>query len=87
MRGCEDSSPVELEYDGSDMMYSLKNYAEILKDASLAKRRGVDVSGVNCSTAHENIIPFSVSIFSLAISQQSLMLVSSIQELFISYGN
>lgn len=59
LRGHEESSPVELEYGRSDMLYTVKSYGELLKDASLAKRRGVDVSGVNCSIAHEDIIPFN----------------------------
>ncbi|XP_047961580.1 zinc finger protein CONSTANS-LIKE 1-like [Salvia hispanica] len=53
LRGHEESSPVELEFGGSDM-YTMKSYGE----ASLAKRRVVDISGVNCSVAKEDIIPF-----------------------------
>ncbi|KAL1550490.1 zinc finger protein CONSTANS-LIKE 14-like [Salvia divinorum] len=58
LRGHEESSPVELEFGGSDM-YTMRSYGELLKEASLAKRRGVDVSGVNCSVTQEDIIPFN----------------------------
>ncbi|XP_057771240.1 zinc finger protein CONSTANS-LIKE 14-like [Salvia miltiorrhiza] len=58
LRGHEESSPVELEFGGSDV-YTMKRYGELLKEASLAKRRGVDVSGVNCSITQEDIIPFN----------------------------
>ncbi|XP_042057295.1 zinc finger protein CONSTANS-LIKE 14-like [Salvia splendens] len=59
LRGHEESSPVELEFGGNNM-YTMKSYGELLKESSLAKRRGVDVSGVNCSIAQEdNIIPFN----------------------------
>lgn len=64
---------MELEYGGSDMVYTMKSYGELLKEASLAKRRGVDLSGVNCSIAHEDIIPFNVSIVSRAIFYLSLV--------------
>ncbi|XP_011086854.2 LOW QUALITY PROTEIN: zinc finger protein CONSTANS-LIKE 14 [Sesamum indicum] len=59
LRGHEESSPLELEYDGSDMVYTVKNYGELLKEASGAKRIRVDLSGANCSIAHEDMIPFS----------------------------
>ncbi|KAI3467785.1 hypothetical protein Pfo_024448 [Paulownia fortunei] len=59
LRGHEEASPLELEYGGSDMVYTVKSYGELLKEASLAKRRGVDLPGVNCSIAHEDMIPFN----------------------------
>ncbi|KAG6429327.1 hypothetical protein SASPL_107376 [Salvia splendens] len=52
LRGREESSPVELEFGRSDM-YTMKSYGELLKEASLAKRRVVVVSGVNCSVAKD----------------------------------
>ncbi|KAG6426700.1 hypothetical protein SASPL_110927 [Salvia splendens] len=58
LRSREESSPVELEFGGNDM-FTMKSYGELLKEPSLAKRRGVDVSGVNCSVAQEDIIPFN----------------------------
>ncbi|KAH6837826.1 hypothetical protein C2S53_000544 [Perilla frutescens var. hirtella] len=69
LRGHEESSPAELEYGGSDMMYTVKSYGELLKEASLAKRRGVDVSGVNCSIAHEDTIPFNSATNNQTLSQ------------------
>ncbi|KAL0357714.1 UNVERIFIED_CONTAM: Zinc finger protein CONSTANS-LIKE 15 [Sesamum calycinum] len=59
LRGHEESSPLELEYEGSDMVYTVKNYGELLKEASGAKRIRMDLSGANCSIAHEDMIPFS----------------------------
>ncbi|KAK4413574.1 Zinc finger protein CONSTANS-LIKE 15 [Sesamum alatum] len=58
LRGHEESSPLELEYGGSEV-YTVKNYVELLKEASSAKRIRVDLSGANCSIAHEDMIPFS----------------------------
>lgn len=63
LRGHEESSPVELEFGGNDV-YTVKSYGELLKEASLTKRRGVDVSGMNCCIANEDMIPFNVSISS-----------------------
>lgn len=60
LRSHEESSPVELEFGGSDV-YTVKSYGELLKEASSTKRRGVNVSGMNCSFANEDIIPFNVS--------------------------
>lgn len=42
----------DVEYGGGEMVYS------VLKEASLAKR-GVDLSGVNCSIVPEDMIPFN----------------------------
>lgn len=75
LRSREESSPVELEFGGNDM-YTMKSYGELLKEASSAKRRGVDVYGVNCSVAQEDIIPFYVSFFTREIFHLSLMSIA-----------
>lgn len=50
----------------------------VLKEASLAKRRGVDLSGVNCSIVPEDMITFNVSVASRAIfGFSSVRLVAS----------
>ncbi|KAL2547241.1 Zinc finger protein CONSTANS-LIKE 14 [Forsythia ovata] len=58
LRGHEESSALELEYDASGR-YTVQNYGKLLKDASLATGRGVTLPGVNCPIAHENVIPFN----------------------------
>ncbi|PIN23767.1 hypothetical protein CDL12_03506 [Handroanthus impetiginosus] len=54
LRGHEECSTLEQEYGGSDMLYTVKSYGELLKEATLPKR-------ANCSIAHEdiNMIPFN----------------------------
>ncbi|KAL7135187.1 hypothetical protein ABFS83_11G076100 [Erythranthe nasuta] len=55
LRGNDESSNLEIDYGGSDMLYTMNNYGEILKEVSLSKRRGVD-----CIANEDiNIIPFS----------------------------
>ncbi|KAK6119002.1 hypothetical protein DH2020_047254 [Rehmannia glutinosa] len=59
LRGHDESGTLELEYGRSDMVYTVKNYGELLNESSLAKRTGLELSGVNCSIAHDDIIPFN----------------------------
>ncbi|KAL3818730.1 hypothetical protein ACJIZ3_004635 [Penstemon smallii] len=56
-RDHEESNALELDYDM--MGYEVKSYGELLKEASLTTRRGLDLPGVNCSSAHEEMIPFN----------------------------
>lgn len=65
--GHDESSPLEIDYGGNDQLYTVKSYEGLLKETSSAKRRAVDLPGVNC-IGHEDIIPFNVSIATLTIS-------------------
>ncbi|KAK4486047.1 hypothetical protein RD792_008710 [Penstemon davidsonii] len=56
-RDHEESNALELDCDM--MGYEMKSYGELLKESSLATRRGLDLSGVNCSSAHEEMIAFN----------------------------
>ncbi|XP_073048971.1 zinc finger protein CONSTANS-LIKE 14 [Primulina eburnea] len=59
LRGHEDqSNALELEAGGSEMLYTVKCYGELLKGAP---KRGVEQSGVDCLIAHDDMIPLSIS--------------------------
>ncbi|KAG8365824.1 hypothetical protein BUALT_Bualt17G0012000 [Buddleja alternifolia] len=68
-RGHEESKTLEIEYGGNEMVYSVKSYGELLKEATLATRRGVDLLGENCSIVHEDMIPFNSASDNLMPSQ------------------
>ncbi|GFP98160.1 zinc finger protein constans-like 14 [Phtheirospermum japonicum] len=53
LRGHDEPGSIDLECGGSDMVYTVKSYSELLKETSLEKR------GANYSIAHEDIIPFN----------------------------
>ncbi|XP_075523941.1 zinc finger protein CONSTANS-LIKE 15-like isoform X2 [Primulina tabacum] len=60
LRGHEDQAKsLELEDGGSEMLYTVKSYGELLKGVLLAKKRGVKLPGVDCLIAHEDMIPFN----------------------------
>ncbi|KAL3655921.1 hypothetical protein CASFOL_000317 [Castilleja foliolosa] len=53
LRKHEEPDSVDLECGGSDMVYTVKSYSELLKETSLEK------GGGNHSMVHEDIVPFS----------------------------
>ncbi|GER56443.1 B-box zinc finger family protein [Striga asiatica] len=46
LRSRDESGDLELEYDVSDMLYTVKSYGELLKEAPLSRRRGLDLSEI-----------------------------------------
>ncbi|KAK4488734.1 hypothetical protein RD792_004515 [Penstemon davidsonii] len=59
LRDHEECNTLQFEYGGIDMVYMVNSYGELLKESSLTTRRGLDLPGVNCSAAHEEMIPFN----------------------------
>lgn len=58
LTGHEESSNLDLDYGGGEMMYSVKTYGELLKEASSAKRRGEELSGIDSfNNASNNQMP------------------------------
>ncbi|KAJ8569594.1 hypothetical protein K7X08_006171 [Anisodus acutangulus] len=60
LRSHEQSSSVEADYSESDMAYMMKSYGELIKGTSLATSKGLGLSGINCSVAHDDMTAFSV---------------------------
>jgi len=61
LRSHEQSSSLEADYSESDMAYMMKSYGELIKGTSLATSKGLGLSGINCSLAHDDMTAFSVS--------------------------
>lgn len=61
VRGNDKSNPVEVGYSANDVGLMMKSYGELLKEASLATTRGLEISGLNCSIVHEDVTAFNVS--------------------------
>lgn len=59
LRSHEQSSSVEADYSESDMAYMMKSYGELIKGTSLATSKGLELSGINCSLAHEDMTAFT----------------------------
>ncbi|XP_073134973.1 zinc finger protein CONSTANS-LIKE 14-like [Henckelia pumila] len=60
LRGHEDqANALELEDGGSEMLYTVKSYGELLNGT----KRGVEIPppGVDCLIAHEDMMPFSTT--------------------------
>lgn len=69
LTGHEKSSNLDIDYGGNEMMYSVKTYGELLKEASSVKKRGAELSGVDYF--NEDMIPFNVSNSILCIAYLS----------------
>ncbi|KAK4377147.1 hypothetical protein RND71_003443 [Anisodus tanguticus] len=59
LRRHEQSSSVEADYSESDMAYMMKSYGELIKGTSLATSKGLGLSVINCSVAHDDMTAFS----------------------------
>lgn len=60
LRSNDESNPLELSYSADDVGFMMKNYGELLKEASLATTRGPELSGLNCSIVNEDIAAFKM---------------------------
>ncbi|KAK4357673.1 hypothetical protein RND71_023283 [Anisodus tanguticus] len=69
LRSHEQSSSVEADYSESDMVYMMKSYGELIKGTSLATSKGIGLSGINCSVAHDDMTAFSNNLNNRAESQ------------------
>ncbi|CAK9144371.1 unnamed protein product [Ilex paraguariensis] len=64
LRDHEESGSLEAEYGGSDSVFMMKSYGELLKEASLETTKGLgEIYKMNSSTAHADITAFNVSHF------------------------
>ncbi|KAL3368717.1 hypothetical protein AABB24_009512 [Solanum stoloniferum] len=69
LRSHEQSSSLEADYSESDMAYMMKSYGELIKGTSLATSKGLGLSGINCSLAHDDMTAFSNNSNNRAASQ------------------
>ncbi|MCE3049755.1 hypothetical protein HAX54_045721 [Datura stramonium] len=69
LRSHEQSSSLEADYSESDMAYMMKSYGELIKGTSFATSKGLALSGINCSIAHDGVAAFSNNSNNLAASQ------------------
>ncbi|CAN4124149.1 unnamed protein product [Withania somnifera] len=59
LRSHEQTSSLEADYSETDMAYMLKSYGELIKGTLVATSKGLGVSGINCSVAHDDMTAFS----------------------------
>lgn len=69
LRSHEQSSSLEIDYSETDMAYMMKSYGELIKGASVATSKGLALSGINCSVAHDDVTAFSNNSNNRAASQ------------------
>ncbi|KAL3511487.1 hypothetical protein ACH5RR_030888 [Cinchona calisaya] len=55
LRGNDETNPLELDYSANDVGFMMKSYGELLKEASLATTRGLELSGLKCSIVNEDM--------------------------------
>ncbi|KAL3500975.1 hypothetical protein ACH5RR_035424 [Cinchona calisaya] len=61
LRGNDESDTLEVGYNANDVGFMMKSYGELLKEASLATTRGLQLPGLNCSIVHEDMTAFNNS--------------------------
>lgn len=69
LRSHEQSSSLDADYSESDMAYMMKSYGELIKGTSLATSKGLGLSGINCTVAHDDMTAFSNNSNNRAVSQ------------------
>lgn len=62
LRASDESSPLEAAYGSNDAVFMIKNFGELMKEASMTNTEFFgDIYQMNCSITHDDMASFNVS--------------------------